>query len=113
MGRFLFHALAIAVALAVAVRIVPGLQTSSALPLIVAAIVLGLINAVIKPILVILTLPITILTLGLFYLVINSMLLALTALLVPGFTVGSFWSAFFGAVIVSIVSSLIGALRPS
>jgi putative membrane protein len=78
----------------------------------VAAFVLGLINALVRPVLVLLTLPLTILTLGLFYLVVNGIAFALAAALVPGFTVASLGSAVAGALIVSVVSAVIGWFAP-
>ena len=74
----------------------------------ILTIVLGLVNALIRPILTILTLPITILTLGLFYLVINGLTFLLASKLVPGFHVGGFWWAVLGALLVSIISSFVG-----
>jgi len=70
----------------------------------VAAFVLGIINAILRPVLVFFTLPVTILTLGLFLLVINGLLLLLVAALVPGFQVNGFWGAVLGSVLISIVS---------
>ena len=74
----------------------------------IAAIVLGLVNALIRPVLTILTLPITIVTLGLFYLVVNGLTFWLAAKMVPGFQVNGFWWAVLGALGVSIVSSFVG-----
>jgi putative membrane protein len=70
----------------------------------VAAIVLGLLNALVRPILVLLTLPITVLTLGLFYLIVNGFTFLLASKLVPGFDVSGFWWAVLGALVVSLVS---------
>jgi putative membrane protein len=70
----------------------------------IVALLLGLVNAVIRPVLVLLTLPVTILTLGLFILVINGLLFWLVASFVDGFVVGGFWPAFFGAIVYSIIS---------
>ncbi len=109
MGRFLVHWLVIGIALWVASYILPGVEVEGWATLAAAAIVLGLVNAVIRPIMTILTLPITILTLGLFYLVVNGLAFALAALLVPGFSVASFWWAILGAFVVSVVSWFIGA----
>jgi len=110
--RFLLHWLLGAVALAVAVRVVPGLAVKSGLTLLLAALVLGLVNAVVRPILVLLTLPLTILTFGLFYLVVNGLVFALAALLVPGFVVSSFSAAILGALVVSLVSFLLRLVLP-
>lgn len=106
---FLLHWLVVAIALWVCAYIVPGVTVTSLTALIVAALVLGLINALVRPILVILTLPLTIVTLGLFYLVVNGAAFALAAWITPGFNLASFWSAIWGALVVSIVSWAIGA----
>jgi putative membrane protein len=76
----------------------------------IVALLLGLINAVIRPILILLTLPVTILTLGLFILVINALLFWFVASFVEGFDVGGFWSAFWGAIAYSLVSWAASAL---
>jgi putative membrane protein len=85
---------------------VDGLTFTSGATLILAAILLGLVNGLVKPLVVLLTLPLTILTLGFFLLVVNGIMLALVALLLPGFSIAGFWDAFFGALIVSVVSSI-------
>jgi putative membrane protein len=110
MRRFLIHWLVTAAALAVTVRIVSGIHVASLATLLFSALVLGLVNAVVRPVLVVLTLPITILTLGLFYLVVNGVAFALAAALVPGFTVASFGAAIAGALGVGLVSWLLGWL---
>jgi putative membrane protein len=110
MPSFLLHWLITALALAASARVVPGVHFSSGGALLVAALVLGFVNAVIRPILVLLTLPITLLTLGLFYLVVNGAAFGLAAALVPGFTVASMGSAILGALVVGIVSWVIGWL---
>ena len=76
--------------------------------LVFAALVLGLVNALVRPVITILTLPLTIITLGLFYLVVNGLAFGLAAALVPGFSVDGFGSAVLGALVVSIVSWVIG-----
>jgi putative membrane protein len=108
--RFLIHWAIVAAALWVAASVVPGVTVVSVQALLVAALVLGLVNALVRPILTILTLPITILTLGLFYLVVNAAAFALAAALVPGFGVAGFGSAVIGALLVSLVSWVLGAL---
>jgi putative membrane protein len=108
--RFLIHLVVVAVALWVAAHLVPGIGFRSPTTLLLAALVLGLVNALVRPVLFILTLPITILTLGLFYLVVNGLAFALTAALVPGFTVTSFTSAILGALVVSLVSWVLGSI---
>ena len=89
-----------------AVKLVPGVTANSTEALVWAAIALGLINAFIRPILVILTLPFTVVTLGLFLLVLNAGMLNLAGWFVDGFEVVGFWSAVFGGIIVSVVSAL-------
>ena len=101
---FLLRVLAYAAAIFLAAAIVPGIDVSGWLTALGAGLVLGLINAVVRPVLVILTLPVTLLTLGLFLLVLNGLCLWLTALLVEGFVVEGFWAAVLGALIVSVVS---------
>ena len=108
MQRFLIHWLVIALALWVTAYILPGVTFDSTTALAVAAIVLGLVNAVIRPILTLLTLPITILTLGLFYLLVNGFTFLLASKVVPGFGVSTFWWAVLGELLVSIVSAFVG-----
>ena len=74
------------------------------------AAILGILNALVRPILIILTLPLTVITLGLFILVINALLFELAGALVPGMYVASFWSAFFASIIVSIVSWILNSV---
>lgn len=95
----------IALGIWLATYIVPGVTASSTGALIWAAIALGLINAFVRPVLVLLTLPFTILTLGIFLLVLNAGMLNLAGWFVDGFGVVGFWSAVFGAIIVSVVST--------
>ena len=110
MRNFLLHWFITALALAGAARIVPGIHVSSIPILLLAGLVLGGVNAVVRPVLVVLTLPITVLTLGLFYLVLNGAAFALAAALVPGFTTASFGSSIEGALIVGLVSWGLGWL---
>lgn len=84
--------------------VIPGITISNFVTALIAAVVIALVNVVIKPILVFLTLPINILTLGLFILVINALLFMFVAYLVPGVEVDGFLSAFFGALLLSILS---------
>ena len=100
----LLRAAITALSLWVASQLLPGLQFSSGAQLAIAAILLGLVNAVVRPIAFVLTLPITVLTLGLFLLVLNAGMIGLVALIVPGFTVSGFWTAVGGAIIVGLVS---------
>jgi len=98
--------LIITVAILIASQIVPGIKVDSLSTAVIAACVLGLINVFIRPVLVFLTLPLSILTMGLFYFFINAFLLELVSYFVKGFVVKDFFSAFFGALIISIVSWL-------
>ncbi len=107
---FLAHWAIVAVALWFAAQVVPGVTVRSVPVLLVGALVLGLVNALVRPVLTILTLPITILTLGLFYLVVNAAAFGLAAALVPGFQVAGFGSAVLGALLVSLVSWVLGGL---
>jgi len=107
--RFLVHWLVIAVALWVTAYILPGVNVSSWTALGVAAVVLGFVNAIVRPILVILTLPVTVLTLGLFYFFVNGFTFFLASKVVPGFSVTSFWWAMLGALVVSLLSSFMAS----
>ena len=88
----------------VAAWLIPGISTDSTGALIWGAIALGLINAFVRPILVILTLPVTVLTLGLFLLILNAAMLNLAGWFVDGFHVDGVWSSIFGAIVISLVS---------
>lgn len=109
MSRFLIHWITTAIALAVCEQILPGVRVDSVATLAIAALVLGFVNAIIRPILFFLTLPFTVLTLGLFYLVVNGAAFALAAALVPGFAVDSIASAIVGALVVSLISWFVGS----
>jgi putative membrane protein len=106
--RFLLHWLVIALALWVTATILPGVTFLTTTALAVGAIVLGLVNALVRPFLTILTLPITIATLGLFYLLVNGFAFYLAAKIVPGFEVANFWWAVLGAFMVGLVSWFVG-----
>jgi putative membrane protein len=102
----ILRTLIIALGIWLATYLVPGVDAASTGALIWAAIALGLINAFVRPVLVLLTLPFTILTLGLFLLILNAGMLNLAGWFVDGFDVTGFWSAVFGAIVVSLVSGL-------
>ena len=104
MRGFLIRAAVVALGLWLASRIVPGIAIDTPETLIAAAILLGIVNAILRPILVILTLPITLLTLGIFLLVINGLMIELVAWLLPGFHVPSLWPATLTAIVVSLTS---------
>lgn len=101
-----------AIALLVVAYLYPGVQVQDWKAAAIAALVLGLVNTLIKPILVILTLPVTILTLGLFLLVINALMFWLVANLVPGFHVTGFWAAMLGAILYSLITWALSGLLP-
>ena len=96
----------VALSLWLASELIPGIKLQGGWTLIGAAILLGVVNAVVRPVLVVLTLPFTILTLGLFLLVINAAMLGLVALMFDGFAIESFWSAILGSLLVSIMGWL-------
>lgn len=104
MTRFILRAAIAAVGLWLATEWIQGLSIDTPMTLVVAAVLLGIVNAFIRPLLILLTLPFTVVTLGLFLLVVNAAMLALVAALLPGMHVAGFWAAFWGALVVSIVS---------
>ena len=99
--RMIIQAVAILLIAYLAPRLISVNGFSAA---VVAAFVLGLVNAVLRPLFVLLTLPLTLITFGLFLLVINALLLWLVTVIVPGFQVHGFWGAFLGALLISLVS---------
>ncbi len=99
--------LVIALALAVSAWIVKGIEIHGVLSLFVAALMIGILNAFVRPLVLILTLPLNILTMGLFTFVINALMIIMAAKVVRGFTVTDFWSALVGAIFLSIISFLI------
>lgn len=102
-----------AVALLAVAYLMPSIGVASFGSAMIAALVLGLINAVLRPLLVLLTLPATLLTLGLFLFVINGLMFWLAGSMLEGFHVGGFWSGVFGAVLYSIFSSVLSSLLPA
>jgi putative membrane protein len=101
---FLLRTLITAIGFWVAEYLIDGISFSGPVATIIAAIVFGIVNALIRPVLMLLTLPLNLVTLGLFTLVVNAAMLGLTALVMPGMQVDGFWAAFFGAIIVALVS---------
>ena len=96
-------------ALVAVAYLMPGISVASFGTAIVAALVLGLVNAVVRPILILLTLPATILTLGLFIFVLNGLLFWMVGSFIDGFHVAGFWSGFFGAIVFSLISWLLSS----
>jgi putative membrane protein len=101
---FIVRALVNAATIALAAALIPGIHLEGATPALLAGVVLGLINALVRPVLIVLTFPLTLLTLGLFLLILNGVCLAATAWLVPGFDVDGLLPAVLGALLVSVVS---------
>lgn len=104
MTAFVVRALIAALGLWLATEWVDGIHVSTATTLVLAAVLLGIVNAIVKPVAVLLTLPLTLVTLGLFLLVVNAAMLGLVAALLPGFVITGFWPALWAALIVSVVS---------
>jgi putative membrane protein len=104
MTGFLIRALIVALGLWLATSWVQGVSIDSPSTLILAGILLGVVNSIVRPIAIVLTLPMTILTLGLFLLVINAGMVALVAWMLPGMQVAGFGAAFWTALVVSLVS---------
>ena len=110
MAYFILRVLIAALGLWLATEWVPGITVSTATTLILAALLLGVVNAIVRPIVVLLTLPATLLTLGLFLLVINAAMLGLVAAFLPGVSINGFWAALLAAILVSLVSWIGAAL---
>jgi putative membrane protein len=104
MKGFFFRLAITAVGLWAAATIIPGVQIDGWADLVVAALLLGMVNAVIRPIILILTLPLTVLTLGLFILVVNGISLALVAWLMPGFSLSGLGAAILASIVVGLTS---------
>jgi len=104
MAFFIIRVLIAALGLWFATEWIAGISVSTLTTLILAALLLGLVNAIVRPIVVLLTLPATLLTLGLFLLVVNAAMLGLVAYFLPGFSIDGFWPAFWAAILISIVS---------
>jgi putative membrane protein len=107
LSSFLLHWAITALALWAAGHVFNGVKFENASSLIVSALLLGFVNAIVRPLLIILTLPLTLLTLGFFLLVINALMLKLVAALVTGFKLSGFWTAFFASIFVSLLSLIL------
>ena len=110
MGHILLAWLINAVALFLLPYVFPWVTVDTFIAALIAALVLGLVNALVRPILFLLTLPVTVLTLGLFIFVLNGLLFWFVASFVDGFHVSGFWSAMFGAIVYSLISWVIAAI---
>jgi putative membrane protein len=107
MPHFLLTWLLTALALVITANLVPGFRIDSFPAALIAAVVLGLVNAIVRPILVLLTLPITFVTLGLFLLVVNAITIWLAGAITPGFDVRGFVPALVGSIVLTIVTSVL------
>lgn len=109
MIRFIIQALVTMAGLWLSARIVPGVDFTNTGSLIAAAVILGLVNAFVRPILVVLTFPITVVTLGLFLLVVNAAMIGLTSVFLGGFVVDGLWAGIGAAIVTGVVSWIAGA----
>ncbi len=110
--RFLLRLVLNGIAIVIAAWFVPGVHVTGPGPALIAGALLGFVNALVRPLLLILTFPFTLLTLGLFIFVVNAVCFGLTAALVPEFSLDGFLAAFLGALVVTVVSWLLSALLP-
>ena len=106
MNGIILRTLIIMLGLLLASTLIPGVQITGSGSVILAALLLGLVNAFIRPIAILLTLPLTIVTMGLFVFVVNAAMFGLVASMLDGFVVAGFWSAVFGAIIVSLTGTI-------
>ena len=109
MIRFIIQAVVTMAGLWLSAQVVPGVDFTSTGSLAAAAIILGIVNAVVRPIMVVLTFPITVVTLGLFLLVVNAAMIGLTAMFLDGFAVDGLWAGIGAAVVTGLVSWVAGA----
>lgn len=107
MVGFLLHLLLTAGAILIVANIVSGVQVSGFGSALIGALVLGLVNAIVKPVMIVLTLPLTILTLGLFLFVLNALMLWLVSAVVPGFQIRGFWAALVGSLLLTLLNIII------
>lgn len=108
--KILIHWFLSAVAVWLVSEIVPGFQVASLGSALIAAVVIGLVNATLGIVLKVITLPLTVMTLGLVWLIINGLMLLVAAQLVPGFAISGFIAAFFGAIVLSLVNMILRTL---
>ncbi|MCB0322950.1 MAG: phage holin family protein [Bdellovibrionales bacterium] len=110
--EFLLHLFLSGALLLVVARIIPGMEVEGWLAAILGALVLGIVNAIVRPVAVVLTIPLTIVTLGLFLFVVNALMLKLAAGVVPGFRILGFLPAILGSILFSLMNMLLFALLP-
>lgn len=106
---FILHWAITALTLWLASRVFRGVSFADTSSLVISALLLGFANAIVKPLVIVLTLPLTLLTFGLFLLVINALMILLVSALVRGFKVSGFWTAFFASIFIAVLSWVIGA----
>ncbi len=109
MTAFLIRWSVTTVAVFAAEKIIPGIHCNSAGALLGASLLLGIVNAFVRPILLLLSIPFIIVTMGFFILVVNALMLMLVAQIVPSFSVDGFWNAFFGSIVISLVSWILSS----
>ena len=109
---FIVQAVVTAIGLWASAKLVPGVEFTSTGSLIAAAIILGVVNAFVRPLMVILTLPLTIVTFGLFLLVVNAAMIGLTAMFLGGFVVDGLWAGIGAAIVTGVVSWIAGTAIP-
>lgn len=109
MTAFLIRWLVTTIAVFAAEKILPGIHCNSAGALLGASLLLGIVNAFVRPILLLLSIPFIIVTMGFFILVVNALMLMLVAQIVPSFSVDGFWNAFFGSIVISLVSWILSS----
>jgi len=112
MLRFIVQAVVTAIGLWLSAQVVPGVDFTNTGSLIAAAVILGLVNAVVRPIMVVLTFPLTLVTFGLFLLVVNAAMIGLTAMVLGGFAVDGLWAGIGAAIVTGIVSWIAGSVIP-
>ncbi|MCU0247001.1 MAG: phage holin family protein [Bryobacter sp.] len=110
MKSLLFRWALSAISLLVVAYVIPGISVDGVMTALLAAVVIGLVNGTLGLLLKVVTFPLTLLTLGLFWLIVNALMLMLAAKLVSGFSVSGFWAAFFGSILLGIVNSLLSKL---
>lgn len=108
MNRFIINTIIVTVAVAIGSYLLPGITVSAPLDALLVAVVLAILNSIVRPVLIILTIPATILTLGLFLFVINAMIILLADWVVDGFHVNGFWWALLFSLLLSILKSILG-----
>ncbi|MBE2203109.1 MAG: phage holin family protein [Chthoniobacterales bacterium] len=109
MSAFILRWFVTTIAVFVATKLVPGIKCEPVEALLGASLLLGIINAFVRPVLMLLSLPFIIVTMGLFIFVINALLLLFVSKIIPSFSVDGFWNAFFGAIIISLVSWILSS----